>query len=554
MDFFVRRQTMKRAWWKEAVVYQIYWRSFFDTNGDGYGDLEGVIKKLDYIKNLGIDVIWLNPCYESPDKDNGYDISNYYEIMEKAGTMETWQRLLDQAHHRGMKLIMDLVVNHTSNQHPWFLESRSSKENPKRDWYIWKDPVDGKEPNNWRSYFSPSTWEFDKTTGQYYFHSFAVEQPDLNWENPELREEIYRMMRFWLDKGIDGFRMDVINLLAKKKGYPNIENPYQINYLGNNPGIHEYLHEMHEKVLKHYDIMTVGEIPFVTPEDGLLYVGEDRKELHTLFHFQVLDDMPTWDMLRYKEIQKNWHNVFHGKGWNSQVLNNHDHTRQITRYGSEKFRVESAKLLATMIHTLPGTPYVYQGEEIGMTGVRFSSIEDYNDIAMKNKYHEEVAKGRNPKEVFESLLSLSRDNSRTPIQWDSSKNAGFTTGKPWIKVNPNYKEINVKQALDDPHSVYYYYQKLISLRKTNEVMVYGDYEDLSGDHPELFYYKRFMGGVTWLIILNHSEKDLLFHLPDELRRIKHSLVIANYNDVQATDSIEVMNLRPYEARIYQFQS
>lgn len=403
------------------MVYQVYWRSFYDTTGDGYGDLQGVIEKLDYLKELGVDVIWLNPCYESPDKDNGYDISNYTGVMKKAGTFDIWEQLLEEVHNRGMKLIMDLVVNHTSDEHPWFLKSRSKQDNPKRDWYIWKDPIDGKEPNNWRSYFTPSTWELDEATGQYYFHSFAVEQPDLNWSNPKVREEIYKMMRFWLDKGIDGFRMDVINLLAKIDGFPNAEDPQNINYLGNNPGIHDYLQEMHEKVIRHYDVITVGEIPFVTPQDGLLYVGEDRQELHTLFHFQIADDMPTWDMQRYKEIQQTWYDGLWGKGWNSQFLNNHDHTRQVTRYGNDKEnRVQSAKLLGTMVHTIPGIPYIFQGEEIGMTGVRFSSIEDYDDIAMKNKYKEETAKGRDPQEVFESLLPLSRDNSRTPMQWDAS--------------------------------------------------------------------------------------------------------------------------------------
>ncbi|WP_084031616.1 alpha-glucosidase [Anaerobacillus arseniciselenatis] len=482
---------MQKKWWKEAVVYQVYWRSFYDTNGDGYGDLQGVIEKLDYIANLGVDVIWLNPCYGSPDVDNGYDISDYYGVMEKAGDLDTLERLINEVHQRDMKIIMDLVVNHTSDQHPWFLESASSKDNPKRDWYIWKDPKDGVVPNNWRSYFTPSVWEFDDQTGQYYMHSFAVEQPDLNWESPEVRHAIYDMMHFWLKKGIDGFRMDVINLLAKIEGFPDADDPYDISYLGNNPGIHEYLQEMNEKVLSHYDVMTVGEIPFVTPEDGLLYVGEDRNELNTLFHFEVADNMPTWDMLRYKEIQERWYEGLKGKGWNSQFLNNHDHTRQVTRYGNDQqYRKQSAKLLATLLHTLPGMPYIYQGEEIGMTGVRFSSIDDYQDIAMKNKYKEEVEKGRDPEEVFESLLLLSRDNSRTPVQWNDSHNAGFTTGTPWMKVNPNYKEINVKEALQNRNSIYYYYKKLIQLRKENEVIVYGDFVDHSKNDENLAVIKN----------------------------------------------------------------
>ncbi|MCF6410857.1 glycoside hydrolase family 13 protein [Pseudalkalibacillus salsuginis] len=543
---------MKRKWWKEAVVYQVYWRSFYDTDGDGYGDINGVIQKLDYIKKLGVDVIWLNPVYESPDKDNGYDISDYRAIMDKAGTIEDWERLLEEAHKRDMKLIMDLVVNHTSDQHNWFQESRSSIDNPKRDWYIWRDPKpDGGPPNNWRSYFTPSTWEYDDKTGQYYFHSFAVEQPDLNWRNPKVRESIFDMMKFWLDKGINGFRMDVINLLAKIEGFPDAEKPEKINYLGNNPGIHQYLQEMNEKVLRHYDIMTVGEIPFVTPEDGLKYVGEDRGELDTLFHFQVADDMPEWNMLQFKDIQREWFEGMFGKGWNSQFLNNHDHTRQVTRYGNDgTYREESAKLLATMVHTLPGTPYIFQGEEIGMTGVDFDSIDDYQDIAMKNKYEEEVGKERDPQEVFKELKPLSRDNSRTPVQWDASENAGFTDGEAWIAVNPNYEEINVEKALDDPHSIFYYYQKLIALRKENDVMVYGDYADLSEEDERLYMYTRNLEDHTWLIVLNHSDENYELTLPEE--SINAELKISNYQDVPGTVSNRYMTLRPHEARIYSY--
>lgn len=535
---------MKRTWWKESVVYQVYWRSFNDTDGDGYGDLQGVIDKLDYLKKLGVGVIWLNPCYESPDYDNGYDISNYYKIMDKAGDLETWERLLEGIHERGMKLIMDLVLNHTSHEHPWFIESASSKENPKRDYYIWKDPKDGGPPNNWRSYFEPSAWTYDDTTGQYYMHSFAVEQPDLNWENEEMRHEVYEMMRFWLDKGIDGFRLDVINLLAKQKGFEDAEDPESLSYLGNNPGIHDYLQEMNEQVFRHYDIMTVGEIPFVTPEDGLLYVGEDRHELHTLFHFEVADDMPEWDMERFKEIQERWYEGLRGRGTNSQFLNNHDHTRQVTRFGNDdKYRVESAKLLATMIHTLPGIPYIYQGEEIGMTGVRYDSIDDYQDIAMKNKFEEEVEKGRDPSIVFEELLPLSRDNSRTPMQWSDSKNAGFTEGEPWIKVNPNYSSINVQEALEDPHSVFYYYQKLIRLKKENPVMTYGDYKDISSDDPELYCYTRSLDETVWLIILNHSDqKNDFSRLGIEVQNA--ALLLTNVSSTEDTV------MKPHEARIY----
>ncbi|MBN3525189.1 glycoside hydrolase family 13 protein [Paenibacillus apiarius] len=534
---------MKRTWWKEAVVYQVYWRSFNDTNGDGYGDLEGVIQKLDYIRDLGVDVIWLNPCYGSPDVDNGYDIADYRSIMPKAGTMDTFERLLQETHARGMKLIMDLVVNHTSDQHPWFTESRSAKDHTKRDYYIWR-----KEPNNWRSYFTPSTWEYDETTGEYYFHSFAVQQPDLNWDNPRVREEIYDMMRFWLDKGIDGFRMDVVNLLAKQAGFPDAANPDDISYLGNNPGIHEYLQEMHDKVLRHYDIFTVGEIPFVTPEDGVLYVGEERGELHTLFHFEVCDYMAHWDMQRFKEIQKRWYEGMWGKGWNSQFLNNHDHTRVVTRFGNDTaYRVESAKCFATLLHTLPGMPYIYQGEEIGMTGVRFDSIDDYNDIAMKNKYKEEVGKGRDPQAVFTSMLHLARDNSRTPMQWDDSANGGFTAGTPWMKVNPNYRDINVSAALSDPNSVFYYYKTLIQLRKQHPVMVYGSYEPLLEEHEQIYAYTRALDGEKWLIVLNISEQTVACEPPASVSLAGAELLIGNY--AVESDAGE-LQLKPYEARVY----
>ncbi|MFD1177653.1 alpha-glucosidase [Paenibacillus puldeungensis] len=538
----------RRKWWKEAVVYQVYWRSFYDTDGDGYGDLQGVTEKLDHIKELGVDVIWLNPVYESPDHDNGYDISNYYGMMDKAGTFDDFKRLLNGVHQRGMKLIMDLVVNHTSDQHPWFVESRSSRDNPKRDWFIWKDAKAGGPPNNWRSYFEPSAWTLDERTGQYYFHSFAVEQPDLNWDNPELRQEVYRMMRFWLNLGIDGFRMDVINLLAKKKGFPDAQNPANLEYLGNQPGIHAYLQEMHQEVLCHYDIMTVGEIPFVGAEDGLLYVAEGRKELNMLFHFQVADDMPSWDLLRYKEIQKNWYEALKEEGWNSQFLNNHDHTRQVSRYGNDgEHRIRSAKQLAMLVHTLPGTPYIFQGEEIGMTGVRFESIEDYRDIAMLNKFEEETGKGRPAAEVLASLQPLSRDNSRTPMQWDDSPNAGFTKGTPWLRVNPNYKDIHVQKDLASRDSIYRFYQQLISLRKANPVMVYGDYRDWSEGHPKVYAYTRSYEGTVWLVLQNHSAESVRYPLAELSDFTAYKVLLSNYEDTTLALEGDAVSLRPYEA-------
>ncbi|TYR79336.1 alpha-glucosidase [Priestia megaterium] len=544
---------MKETWWKESVVYQVYWRSFYDSDGDGYGDLRGVIEKLDYIKNLGADVIWLNPFYVSPDKDNGYDISDYYSIMPKAGTMQDFEELMEEAKKREIKVIMDLVVNHTSNEHPWFKESKSSKDNPKRDWYIWRDGDHHNPPNNWRSYFCPSAWEYDENTDQYYFHSFAVEQPDLNWENEEVREEIYNMMHFWLKKGINGFRLDAIALLAKPEGYPNAENPEDISYLTNNPGVHDYLEEMNEKVFSHYDMLTVGEVAYVTPKEGLLYVDENRKELNTLFHFEVCDEMPTWDLKRFKEIQKRWYEGLWGKGWNSQFLNNHDHTRLVTRYGNDaEYRIQSGKLFAAMLHSLPGMPYIYQGEEIGMTGVRFNSIDDYNDIAMKNKFNELVENGQDPEDVLKQLQPLSRDNSRTPIQWNDSEHAGFTKGTPWININPNYKEINVEEALQDEDSLFYYYKKLIELRKKYKVFVYGDFKTILEEKENLYAYLRTYNNETLLFISNFSEDNETVEIPAEINLSEADLLISNYKE-NRTETENKIELRPYEARIYLIQ-
>ncbi|PKG25116.1 glycoside hydrolase family 13 protein [Niallia nealsonii] len=539
---------MKKHWWSESVVYQVYWRSFYDSNGDGYGDLQGVIEKLDYIKALGVDVIWLNPFYVSPDKDNGYDIADYYGIMPKAGTMEDFLKLMKETKKRDLKVIMDLVVNHTSDEHPWFLESKASKDNPKRDWYIWHDGKDGNPPNNWRSYFCPSAWEYDEKTEQYYFHSFAVEQPDLNWENKEVREEIYKMMHYWLQKGISGFRLDAIALLAKPAGYPNAKNPEDIRYLTNNPGVHEFLQEMNEKVFAHYDALTVGEVAFVSPEEGLLYVDESRNELDTLFHFEVCDEMPKWDLKRFKAIQKRWYEGLWGKGWNSQFLNNHDHTRLVTRYGNDKeYRVASAKLFATMLHTLPGIPYIYQGEELGMTGVKFPSIMDYNDIAMINKYQELTEKGMEPSVALANLQPLSRDNSRTPMHWDTTVNGGFTTGKPWINMNPNYKEINVANELENLDSIFYYYQQLIAWRKKLPVFVYGDYKQIVEEEESIYAYIRTYKGEKLVFVGNFSEKKVQIQSNECLNLSYDHLVMSNYS---LEDKPQAVNMEPYEARLY----
>lgn len=545
---------MTKKWWKEAVVYQIYPRSFKDSNGDGIGDLRGVIEKLDYLKELGIDVIWLNPCYASPNDDNGYDISDYYQIMPEFGTMDDFDELLDEAHKRGIRIVMDLVVNHSSDEHKWFIESRSSRDNPYRDYYIWRDPRDGKEPNNWGSFFSPSAWEYDETTGQYYLHLFSKKQPDLNWEYEPLRQEVYKMMNFWFDKGIDGFRMDVINLIKKPAGLPDSKLPpntaegYSIDpeLYANNPGLLEFLQEMNKNTLSKYDCMTVGESVCITPEIAINYVKEDNHALNMVFHFEVMDLKENFDLVRFKKIQQKWYDgVMKKGGWNSQYLNNHDQPRQVSIFGNDReYRIESAKLLGTLIHTLPGTPYIYQGEEIGMTNCRFDSIDEFKDIQAHFSYSQMTKKGMSSSEVLSWLNKYSRDHARTPMQWDDTENAGFTSGKPWIKVNPKYEKINVKEALNDPNSVFYHYKKLIALRRANEVMVYGDFLDLTPTHKEIYAYTRSLNGVEWLIALNFTSGDKKLDLG---RSVEGKVKLSNYPDYLGKG--QTLNLRPYEAVI-----
>jgi oligo-1,6-glucosidase len=560
---------MKKKWWKEAVVYQIYPRSFKDSNGDGIGDIQGIISKLDYLKDLGVDVIWLSPVYKSPNDDNGYDISDYRDIMDEFGTMADWEQLLAEMHKRGMKLIMDLVVNHTSDEHPWFIESRKSKDNPYRDYYIWRSGKDGKEPNNWESCFSGSAWEYDETTGEYYLHLFSKKQPDLNWENPKLRQEVYDMMKFWLDKGIDGFRMDVINFISKVPELPDAPNPEGKKYVSggqyfiNGPRIHEFLQEMNREVLSKYDVMTVGEMPGVTVEEAKLYTGEDRNEVNMVFQFEHvdLDSGPDgkWDLrpLKLKDLKESftkWQKGLEGVGWNSLYLNNHDQPRMVSRFGNDKeYRVESAKMLATFLHMLQGTPYIYQGEEIGMINVRFDSIDDYKDIETLNMYREKVIEnGEDPQKVMEAIYAKGRDNARTPFQWDDSKNAGFTTGEPWIKVNPNYKEINAKQAIADPNSIYHYYRKLIQLRKQYPIIVYGSYDIILPEHEQIYAYTRTYHNEQLLVILNFSTEQPTFELPGEITFKMKELLISNYEVKE--EAIDKITLRPYEARVYLLKS
>lgn len=561
---------MERKWWKESVVYQIYPRSFKDSNGDGIGDLQGIISKLDYLNELGVDVIWLSPVYESPNDDNGYDISNYQEIMDEFGTLTDWEELLSGLHTRGMKLIMDLVVNHSSDEHEWFVESRSSKENPYRDYYIWQEGKNGKEPNNWEACFSGTAWQYDEKTGEYYLHLFAKKQPDLNWGNPKLRDEIYKMMTWWLDKGIDGFRMDVINFISKVNGLPDAPNPENKKYVSggeyfmNGPRIHEFLQEMNEKVLSKYDIMTVGETPGVTPEQASLYVGEDRKELNMLFQFEHVDidsgpggkwDVTPWKLTDLKRTFSKWQIELQGKGWNSLYLNNHDQPRMVSRFGNDQeYRLESAKMLATFLHTLQGTPYIYQGEELGMTNVQFESIADYQDIETLNMYREKVIEGdMNAQKVMDAIYVKGRDNARTPIQWDTSPNAGFTSGEPWIKVNPNYKEINAAEALQDPSSIFHYYKRLIQLRKENPVFVYGEYKLILENDEQIYAYTRSYESEQLLVVLHFGEKEARFNLPEDVTFTTAELLISNYDEagrVFSQEEIQKFNMRPYETRVY----
>lgn len=558
---------MGKQWWKESVVYQIYPRSFMDSNGDGIGDLRGILAKLDYLKELGIDVIWLSPVYESPNDDNGYDISDYCKIMNEFGTMEDWDELLHEMHKRNMKLMMDLVVNHTSDEHNWFIESCKSKDNKYRDYYIWRPGKEGKEPNNWGAAFSGSAWQYDEMTDEYYLHLFSKKQPDLNWDNEKVRQDVYDMMKFWLEKGIDGFRMDVINFISKEDGLPVVETDEEGYVSGhkhfmNGPNIHKYLHEMNEDVLSQYDIMTVGEMPGVTTEEAKLYTGEARKELQMVFQFEHMDldsgeggkwDVKPCSLLTLKQNLTKWQKALEQTGWNSLYWNNHDQPRVVSRFGNDgAYHTESAKMLATVLHMMKGTPYIYQGEEIGMTNVRFESIDEYRDIETLNMYKEKVIeRGEDIDKVMQSIYIKGRDNARTPMQWDDREHAGFTTGEPWIAVNPNYKEINVKQAIQDEESIFYYYKKLIELRKNNEIVVYGTYDLILENNPSIFAYVRTYGEEKLLVIANFTADECVFELPEDIIYSEAELLIHNY-DVENV-LIENITLRPYEAMVFKLK-
>ncbi|MCG1020434.1 glycoside hydrolase family 13 protein [Sutcliffiella horikoshii] len=557
---------MKHSWWKESVVYQIYPRSFMDSNGDGIGDIQGIILKLDYLKELGIDTIWLSPVYESPNDDNGYDISNYHKIMDEFGTMEDWEELLHQVHMRDMKLIMDLVVNHTSDEHEWFVQAKSSKDNPYRDYYIWRDPKeDGSEPNNWASNFGGSAWEYNEQTEDYYLHLFSKKQPDLNWENEKLRDEIFSMMKWWLDKGIDGFRMDVINFISKGEGLPNGEiqpgRPYASGsrHYRNGPKIHHYLREMNQKVLSHYDLMTVGEMPGVTPDQAKEYTGEDRNELNMVFQFEHvgLDNGPNgkWDLkpldlMELKQSLSRWQYALGESGWNSLYFNNHDQPRSLSRFGNDgKYRMESAKMLATLLHMMKGTPYVYQGEELGMTNVAFESIDSYKDIETLQAYTELKEQGFSEEEVMKSIHHKSRDNARTPMQWNAEEYAGFSISEPWLAVNPNYTSINAEAEMANEASIFHYYKQLIQLRRQNDLIVYGSYQLILEEEPEIFAYVRTYQGKKLLVICNFYKGEPTFKLPRDINFMTKQLLLSNYK-VDEQMSISEFSMQPYEARVY----
>ncbi len=541
---------MEKKWWHNSVVYQIYPRSFKDSNGDGIGDLKGIISKLDYIKFLGVDVLWISPIYKSPNVDNGYDISDYCDIMDEFGTMDDMKLLIKEAKSRDIKIMMDLVVNHTSDEHKWFKESRKSRDNEYRDFYVWRNPVNGDVPSSLKSNFGGSAWTLDKSTGQYYLHMHDKKQPDLNWDNQKVRENIYEMMNFWLDLGIEGFRMDVIELIGK-----DVDNLSIVN----GPNLHTYIQEMNKMTFGDRDIITVGETWAADTNIAKLYCDPKRKELGMVFQFEVISmdkqagkrkwDLAPLNFVEFKKIFSKWQTELHSEGWNSLFGNNHDLPRMVSRWGNDKeYRVESAKMLATMLHMQKGTPYIYQGEEIGMTNIRFDSIDDYNDIESLNMYKERLSQGYSLDEIMESIYAKGRDNARTPMQWNKENNAGFTTGIPWLKVNKNYKYINVEQAINDENSILYYYKKLIKLRRESDVIKYGDYKLILEEHPEIFAYTRSWNDDNILVICNFYGNTINVFLGEEYSERDSQIILSNYKDAKILG--KDIKLRPYEAIVY----
>lgn len=556
---------MTKAWWKESVVYQIYPRSFMDSNGDGIGDIPGIISRLDYLQDLGVDVVWLSPVYASPNDDNGYDISDYRDIHPDFGTLADWDRLAAGLHARGMKIVMDLVVNHTSDVHPWFIEARSDRNSPYRDYYIWRAGRDGREPNNWASFFGGSAWEYNPTTDDYYLHLFSRRQPDLNWENPALRRDVYDMMHWWIRRGVDGFRMDVINALSKVQTFPDAPNPeglpyvFAPQYFMQGPRLLEFLAEMKREVLDHYDLFIVGEAALTTTEDAQAMVHPETGPMNMLITFEHTDiDMvrhsfatkwhrKPFDLAALKAINTRWQTALEGRGWNSLYLNNHDQPRAVSRFGDpDRHHFASATMLATVLHCLQGTPYVYQGEEIGMTNMAFERIEDYRDIESLNAFHElTVNQGFSPQEAMEKIRFRSRDNARTPMQWTAGPHAGFTTGEPWLGINPNHVTINVESERADPGSVLAYYKRLIALRRRHTVMVYGRYALVEPVDPALYVFTRTLGEIRWLVIANVSGSTPSADLPAGAA----TLVLSN-SDAGDETGPKTITLRPYEVRVY----
>ncbi len=551
---------MQKKWWKESVMYQIYPRSFKDSNADGIGDIKGIISKLDYLKELGVDIIWLGPVYDSPNDDNGYDISDYYSIHPEFGTMQEFDELLVGLHARGIRLIMDVVVNHTSDEHDWFEKSKSSKENEYRDYYFWREGKDGGPPNNWVSFFGGSAWELDEASGQYYLHLFTKKQPDLNWENPTVRQEVKDILKFWLDKGIDGFRMDVIPLISKRLPFQDsdaesfselVETAYS-----NGPKVHEYINELYEDVLQHYDIMTVGEGPGISTMTAMNYIHPDRRELNMIFQLEHMFlgfgekgkfDQQPYELTDLLDILIRWDDKVSGEGWNNIFLDNHDFARLVSRWGNDnEFRYESATLFATLLLTFRGTPCIYQGSEIGMTNVRFETIEEYDDVETLNFYEEFVVNGDMDKDEFmKAVYKEGRDNVRTPIQWDSSENAGFTKGKPWLKMNPNFKEINSVTDKSSSKSIFNYYKELIAYRKGNDDLIYGELHILEKE-KNLFVYNRVGSNEKYCILLNMNGHEKQYSI--DLKSTE--LIMSNYPSIQNTD--EIVHLRPWESMILKY--
>lgn len=551
---------MERKWWKESVVYQIYPRSFMDSNGDGIGDIKGITSKLDYLKELGIDVIWLSPVYQSPNDDNGYDISDYQAIMQEFGNMEDFDEMLAAAHERGINIMMDLVVNHTSDEHRWFVESRKSKDNPYRDYYIWRDAKDGREPNNWGSCFGGSAWQYDETTDMYFLHLFSKKQPDLNWDNKVVRREVFDMMTWWLEKGVDGFRMDVISMISKVPGLPDGPKDKDALYgdfgpsVINGPHVHDYLKEMRKEVLSKFDTITVGETSGVTVEEAVKYAADDESELNMVFQFEQNDldggEHGKWNLNKIylpdlKAVLNRWQTYLEGKAWNSLYWSNHDQPRIVSRLGNdtEAYRELSAKMLATCLHMMKGTPYIYQGEELGMTNVPFASMDEFRDIESINAYREYTENGIiAPEDMMKYLNYKSRDNARTPMQWSDEENGGFTKGTPWIKINSNYTTINAKEQMEREDSVFHYYQQLISLRKKEPVIVYGTFALLMPEDEDIFMYTRTYEQEKLLVICNFSQKERELEIPEEWER--GTILLGNYKDAAVGRK---MCLRDYEA-------